>query len=141
MVELVGALDELGLVLLDGQLHLHDDFVLVQDVHQDIFIALVESVLDSDDLNPIRLRACYALDLLVQSDDLIFLRGALAPKQITDPEGQELRSKLRVLFQLVGLGIDVLFDFLEYALVVVLFLQVAVTFLDEANIPTKMATG
>ena len=65
MVELVGALDELGLVLLDGQLHLHDDFVLVQDVHQDIFIALVESVLDSDDFYVLWLIAADSLDFLV----------------------------------------------------------------------------
>ena len=65
MVELVGALDELGLVLLDGQLHLHDDFVLVQDVHQDIFVALAESVLDSDDFYVLWLSAADSLDLFV----------------------------------------------------------------------------
>ena len=65
VVELVGALDELGLVLFDGQLHLHDDFVLVQDVHQDIFIALVESVLDSDDFYVLWLSAADSLDLFV----------------------------------------------------------------------------
>jgi hypothetical protein len=65
VVELVGALDELGLVLLDSQLHLHDDFAFVQDVHQDIFIALVESVLDSDNFYVLWLSAADSLDFLV----------------------------------------------------------------------------
>ena len=51
VVEVVGALDELGLVGLDGQLHLHHHLAPVEQVHEDVLVSLVEPVLDSDDFD------------------------------------------------------------------------------------------
>ena len=51
MVEVVGALDELGLVGLDGQLHLHHHLAPEEQVHEDVLVPLVEPVLDPDDFD------------------------------------------------------------------------------------------
>lgn len=71
MVELVGVLYEPGLLLLDGQLHLHHHRLLVEYVHQDVLVAAAESVLHPDDFKMLRMEFADSLDLFVQSYDFI----------------------------------------------------------------------
>ena len=74
VVEVVGALDELGLVRFDGQLHLDYHLAAVQQVHEDVLVALVESVLDPDDLDAGVGLPVPPLDFFVEGDDLILFR-------------------------------------------------------------------
>ena len=72
MVEVVRALDELGLVGLDGQLHLHYHFASVEQVHEDVLVSLVEPVLDPDDFDARIRLSVSSLNFLVKGDDLVF---------------------------------------------------------------------
>jgi hypothetical protein len=91
VVEVVGALDELGLVGLDGQLHLHHHFIPIQKVHQDVLVALVQSVLDSDDLDARVGIPVSSFYFFVECDNFFLLGRAFASHQITDFKGDELR--------------------------------------------------
>ena len=80
MVHLVRALDEVGLVSLDSQLHFDHDSLPVHDVNKNVLGDVVESVPHSHYFEDARMFFTYIRQTLVSLDDLFFLGMALAPE-------------------------------------------------------------
>ena len=91
MVEVSGTVKELGLVSLDGQLHLDHQGVLVHDVHQNVLGAAFQPVLDPHNSEGRVVRLVDALNLIVDGNDLVFMGTALAPEKVANQEGDEFR--------------------------------------------------
>ena len=90
MVHLVRAFDEPRLITLDAKLHFEDYFVAVEDIHQNIFGDVGQSIPDTHDLEQLGSVMVDSKQLLIEADDLCFFGVAPAPEKISDVEGNEL---------------------------------------------------
>lgn len=72
MVEVVRALNELRFLRLDGQLNFHNYLISIQQIHEDVLVSFVESVLDPDDLHVGIWKPVPPFDLFIESNDFAF---------------------------------------------------------------------
>ena len=91
MIHVVGALDEGGLFGVDAQLDFHYHCVPVQQVHQDVPGFRSQLVLHFHDLQYLWVVQVDPFYFIVECDDLVFLRCAPAPKEISYSETHKLR--------------------------------------------------
>ncbi len=78
MIEFVGTFDKVGLFWLDRQLHFDDHFLFVNQVHQNVFVPLIESVFNSNYFEKRWCRVADPFDLLVDGQDLILFGNTFA---------------------------------------------------------------
>lgn len=91
MTEGVGTLDELRSLGLDCELHLTEDEVIELDIEKDVVGTEIESILDAHDLDLIRVLVAEMADVLVNAEDFALFRGNLAPHEVANGEGQQIR--------------------------------------------------
>ena len=115
VAELVGVLDELGLLRGDGQLHFRQQSVSVDHVDEDVPVAGVEAVLDPDDLERAFFLLTESLELGVDADDFFFAGRSLRSDEVTDREGEKVRCVIFCIFLVSILILYFLFnDFLSF---------------------------
>lgn len=73
MIKQVGALDEVGSVVVDRQLNLTKNGIIELDIDEDIVRSTFEPVFDPDHFELLRIQLADSVYLLIDFDDLSFL--------------------------------------------------------------------
>ena len=86
MIKCGGTIKELGFTGMDCQLNFAIDFVVKSYVDENVISTELKSVFNSDNPHLVWLAVAYPLNFVKDFQNLILLRGALAPHQVSDSE-------------------------------------------------------